>query len=46
MPSEESFPEREKYEMENTKSEENIVHFEEVGIWAKPFDKKINEAFC
>ena len=46
MPSEEAFPDREKYEMGSTKSEENIAHFEEVGIWAKPLERKRNEAFC
>ena len=43
MPSEKDC---DKYEMGSTKSEENIVHFEEVGIWAKSLEGKENEAFC
>ena len=46
MPSEEAFPSPEKYEMKNTKSMENIIYFEEVGVWAtKTNDGKSNEAF-
>jgi len=45
MPSEEAFPNREKYEMQNAQSEENIIYFEEVGVWAKGTEGKSNEAF-
>ena len=45
MPYEEAFPNPEKYELQNTKSMENIIYFEEVGVWAKTDGGKSNEAF-
>ena len=45
MPSEEAFPNREKYELENTKSMENIIYFQEVGVLTKIDGGKSNEAF-
>lgn len=45
MPSEEAFPDREKYELKNAKSMDNIVYFEEVGLWGKPMKGEKNEAF-
>ena len=42
--SEEEFSNREKYELENTKSMENI-YFKEVGVWTKTDEGKSNEAF-
>ena len=45
MPSEEAFPNQEKYELKNTKSMENIIYFEEVGAWATTDKGKSNEAF-
>jgi len=46
IPPEEAFPDREKYEMKNAKSVENIIYFEEVGVWSKPpMEGESNEAF-
>ena len=45
MPQEEAFPNPEKYELENTKSMENIIYFEKVGVSAKTDGGKSNEAF-
>ena len=42
--SEEEFSNREKYELENTRSMENI-YFKEVGVWSKTDEGKSNEAF-
>lgn len=44
MPSEEAFPDPEKYELKNAKSMDNIVYFEEVGLWAKAMKGETNEA--
>jgi len=46
MPSEEAFPDREKYELKNAKSAENIIYFEEVGVSSKlSMEGESNEAF-
>ena len=45
MPYEEAFPNPEKYELQNTKSMENILYFEGVGAWTKRNGGKSNEAF-
>jgi len=46
MPPEEAFPNREKYEMKNAKSAENILYFEEGGVWSKTsMEGESNEAF-
>ena len=46
MPSEEAFPDREKYELKNAKYAENIIYFEEVGVWSKTsMEGESNEAF-
>ena len=45
MPSDETFPDRRRYEVERAKSEENILYLEETGLWAKPIEGKENEAY-
>ena len=45
MPYEGVFPTPEKYELQNTKSMENILYFEGVGAWTKSNGGKSNEAF-
>ena len=44
MPSDEAFPNRQKYEVEKAKSVENF-YLEEKGLWAKPIEGKENEAY-
>jgi len=45
MPSEEAFPNREKYELKNAKSAEKVIYFEQVGVWSKSMKGESNEAF-
>ena len=45
MPSDEAFPDRRKYEVQNGKSVENILYLEAMGPWAKPIEGKENEAY-
>ena len=45
MPSDQAFPDRRKYEVQNGKSEENILYLEAMGPWAKPIEGKENEAY-
>ena len=44
MPSDEAFPNRQKYEVEKGKSVENF-YLEEKELWAKPIEGKENEAY-
>ena len=46
MPVEEAFPNPEKYQLKLSKSEDNIVYFEEVDIRLKAIEGKANESFC
>ena len=45
MPSDQAFPDRGKYELEEGKSEENILCLGEMGPSAKPIEGKENEAY-
>ena len=45
MPSDEAFPDRRKYEVQNRKSVENILYLEAMGPSAKPIEGKENEAY-
>ena len=45
MPSDEPFPDRQKYEVEKGKSVENIFYLEVRGICPKPIEGKENEAY-